>query len=54
MAHHFRPDPARWRANLNQAAFTVEEEGRQPVTLYWLARKNETSKYQLPTPNSAP
>ncbi len=39
MAHHFRPDPARWRAQLNQAGFTVEEEGRQPVTLYWLARK---------------
>ena len=39
MAHHFRPDAARWRAQLDQAGFTVEEEGRQPVTLYWLARK---------------
>jgi SAM-dependent methyltransferase len=39
MAHHFRPDPERWRAQLDQAGFTVEEEGRQPVTLYWLARK---------------
>jgi len=39
MAHHFRPDPARWRAQLDQAGFAVEEEGRQPVTLYWLARK---------------
>ena len=39
MAHHFRPDPARWRSQLDQAGFTVEEEGRQPVTLYWLARK---------------
>jgi SAM-dependent methyltransferase len=39
MAHHFRPDPAQWRAQLGQAGFAVEEEGRQPVTLYWLARK---------------
>jgi SAM-dependent methyltransferase len=39
MAHHFRPDAARWRAQLDQAGFTVEEEGHQPVTLYWLARK---------------
>jgi ubiquinone/menaquinone biosynthesis C-methylase UbiE len=39
MAHHFRPDAARWRAQLEEAGFAVEEEGRQPVTLYWLARK---------------
>ena len=39
MAHHFRPDAARWRAQLEQAGFTVEEEGHQPVTLYWLAHK---------------
>lgn len=39
MAHHFKPDAARWRAELNQAGFTVEEEGTQPVTLYWLAHK---------------
>ena len=39
MAHHFRPDPARWRADLHQAGFTVKEEGVQPVTLYWLAQK---------------
>ena len=39
MAHHFRPDAAHWRAQLDQAGFTVEEEGRQPVTLYGLARK---------------
>jgi SAM-dependent methyltransferase len=39
MAHHFRPDAARWRALLAEAGFTVEEEGTQPVTLYWLARK---------------
>ena len=39
MAHHFKPDPARWRADLNQAGFTVAEEGTQPVTLYWLAQK---------------
>jgi len=41
MAHHFRPDAARWRTQLSQAGFTVEEEGHQPVTLYWLARKRE-------------
>jgi len=39
MAHHFRPDAAHWRALLAEAGFTVEEEGTQPVTLYWLARK---------------
>jgi len=39
MAHHFRPDAARWRAQLEQVGFAVEEEGHQPVTLYWLARK---------------
>ena len=39
MAHHFRPDAARWRAQLDEAGFTIEEEGTQPVTLYWLARK---------------
>ena len=39
MAHHFRPDAARWRAQLDDAGFVVEEEGTRPVTLYWLARK---------------
>ena len=39
MAHHFRPDPAEWRAQLEDAGFTVEEQGRQPVTMYWLARR---------------
>ena len=39
MAHHFRPDRARWRAELDQAGFRIEEEGTKPVTLYWLARK---------------
>lgn len=43
MAHHFRPDAAEWRAQLNQTGFTVEEEGRQPLTLYWLARKKPAS-----------
>jgi len=41
MAHHFRPDAARWRAQLDDAGFTIAEEGKQPVTLYWLARKNK-------------
>ena len=50
MAHHFRPDAARWRAELDRAGFTVQEEGTQPVTLYWLATKKElpTSNAQLP------
>jgi SAM-dependent methyltransferase len=39
IAHHQRPDPARWRARLAQAGFAVEEEGKAPVTLYFLARK---------------
>jgi len=39
MAHHFRPDAARWRAQLDDAGCIVEEEGTQPVTLYWLTRK---------------
>jgi len=39
MAHHFRPDAARWRAELDRAGFAVQEEGTQPVTLYWLAQK---------------
>ncbi|HET9194440.1 MAG TPA: class I SAM-dependent methyltransferase [Vicinamibacterales bacterium] len=49
MAHHFRPDAARWRAELHGAGFDVEEEGHQPVTLYWLARKSKTPNAQLPT-----
>lgn len=36
---HFRPDPVRWRAMLNDAGFEVMEEGMAPATLYWLARK---------------
>lgn len=39
IAHHPRPDPARWRARLEQAGFVIEEEGRKPATLYFYARK---------------
>ena len=39
MAHHFRPDRAEWRRQLDEAGFSVEEEGTQPVTLYWRAKK---------------
>ncbi|MBI4265255.1 MAG: class I SAM-dependent methyltransferase [Acidobacteria bacterium] len=41
IAHHPRQDPARWRARLEQAGFVVEEEGRKPATLYFLARKRQ-------------
>jgi ubiquinone/menaquinone biosynthesis C-methylase UbiE len=41
IAHHRRQDPARWRSMLAQRGFVVEEEGRQPGTLYILARKSE-------------
>jgi arsenite methyltransferase len=39
LAHHPRPDPAQWRALLEQGGFAIEEEGRKPATLYFLARK---------------
>jgi SAM-dependent methyltransferase len=39
VAHHPRADPARWRALLADAGFAIEEEGRRPATLYFLARK---------------
>jgi SAM-dependent methyltransferase len=41
LGHHPRQDPARWRALLEQAGFTIEEEGTQPATLYWFARKRQ-------------
>jgi SAM-dependent methyltransferase len=40
---HFKPNPARWRAMLQDAGFEVIEEGRAPGTLYWLARKQPAS-----------
>ena len=40
---HFKPNPARWRAMLQDAGFEVIEEGRAPATLYWLARKRPAS-----------
>lgn len=39
IAHHSRPDPARWRSLLEQSGLTVVEEGVKPATLYFLARK---------------
>ncbi len=36
---HFKPDPVRWRAMLQDAGFEVIEEGTAPATMYWLARK---------------
>ena len=41
MAHHPRQDPARWRAQLEQGGFAVEEMGTQPLTLYFLGRKRQ-------------
>ena len=41
IAHHRPQDPARWRALLEQGGFVVEEEGRRPATLYFLARTRE-------------
>jgi SAM-dependent methyltransferase len=39
IAHHPRPDPARWRSLLEQAGLAVVEEGVRPATLYFLAQK---------------
>ena len=39
IAHHPRPDPARWRSLLEQAGLAVVEEGMKPATLYFLAQK---------------
>jgi SAM-dependent methyltransferase len=42
IAHHPRPDPARWRSLLDQSGFTVVEEGLKPATLYFLAEKRSS------------
>jgi len=39
LAHHRRPDPARWRSLLDEAGLAVMEEGVKPATLYFLAQK---------------
>jgi SAM-dependent methyltransferase len=39
IAHHPRPDPARWRSLLEQGGLPVVEEGMKPATLYFLAEK---------------
>lgn len=41
LAHHPAQDPARWRSLLEQAGFAVEEDGTQPGTLYFFARKRQ-------------
>ena len=38
LAHHAKPDLARWRGLLDQHGFTIVNEGTQPITHYWLAR----------------
>jgi SAM-dependent methyltransferase len=39
MAHHRPQDPDRWRTLLEQGGFAVEEDGKKPGALYFLARK---------------
>lgn len=39
IAHHSRPDRARWRSLLEQAGLAVVDEGVKPATLYFLAQK---------------
>jgi len=41
IAHHQKPDPARWRTLLAQHGFTILDEGTQPMTRYWLARARD-------------
>jgi SAM-dependent methyltransferase len=42
MAHHPRVNVERWRTELGAAGFAIEEEGTQPITRYWVARKGGT------------
>jgi arsenite methyltransferase len=39
IAHHPRPNPARWRSLLEQSGLAVVEEGVKPATMYFLAQK---------------
>ena len=39
IAHHRRADPNRWRTMLESAGFEIVEQGRKPMTLYFLSRK---------------
>lgn len=41
IAHHQPQDPARWRARLDARGFVLEEEGTEPGTMYFLARRRE-------------
>jgi SAM-dependent methyltransferase len=40
IAHHPRPDPARWRSLLEQGGLAVAEEGVKPATMYFLTKKH--------------
>ena len=42
IAHHSRPDPAKWRSLLEDVGLAVVEEGASPATLYFLAQKRAT------------
>lgn len=49
IAHHARPDPARWRSLLEQGGLAVVEEGMKPATLYFLSQKRaEPSEPRTP------
>jgi len=39
LGHHPHQDPERWRGLLKDAGFTLEEDGTQPATFYFYARK---------------
>jgi SAM-dependent methyltransferase len=39
LAAHRPQDPVKWRSRLQDAGFSVVEEGTSPATLYWVARK---------------
>jgi SAM-dependent methyltransferase len=41
IAHHRPVNADRWRAMLEEHGLTVEEQGKQPSALYFLARKRE-------------
>jgi SAM-dependent methyltransferase len=44
LAHHPSQNPEPWRALLQDNGFTLEEEGRQFSTLYFLAKKHSVAR----------
>jgi len=44
IAHHPRPNPARWRSLLEQSGLAVVEEGVKPATMYFLAQKRAVNQ----------